>query len=688
MGNELITSINNISDSLNRLEDSTSSIERLIEKLEELNTTASTMNSKSLLDYFDIVDNVFSTVSSTINTIENTGETIENFGNILEGFLKQIGASEGVISTFSGALSFLAQNPIVAVIGALGLVVGALAIFDWANGNSEEATDKSSDAIEKQTERLKELNEELGNVASTNKEKVQGIIGDYDLLLSYVDKLDTLSKGGIDTSNLAEAQYYIDEINKILPDSVSLTKDNTVEWKNNSSEVKKNIELLKQKAIVEQQAQKYLDIMSKELEIKREYSQAEQEYFGTLKEIAELKEQGYPDDNRMVELISRLPQLKENYDNASLSMGELNKATQELNLSYESLSGNVQSKGELLASQWTTLEENGKVSFSSLGTALNEFNLKYDELSNSNNETSQKEAETYKSATDKIKQTMIEKAYQYGMSYEDMINSAEKNGVKLNETDKKFLKNSYDIYKEGWDSRLAGQLESNGKTYLNDQLMFTKLSDQQKAQLLKAAEGFSQGGNKNGFEYIAALLSSLKDNDGKVTSQTRKMLEDLEKMANDTDPNVQIGVKSPPSKSVDKVKEILGTIPTFKDITCNVKAQADKKSFNIFGIKIPVLPYAVGGFPDTGELFLAREAGPELVGRINGKTAVANNDQIVSGISSGVFNAVASAMKGLNTQGSMNIHATFVMDGDVVGKQVIKYHNGVVRRTGHSPLMI
>ena len=105
-------------------------------------------------------------------------------------------------------------------------------------------------------------------------------------------------------------------------------------------------------------------------------------------------------------------------------------------------------------------------------------------------------------------------------------------------------------------------------------------------------------------------------------------------------------------------------------------------------ITAPLKGFATGGFPDTGELFLAREAGPELVGRINGKTAVANNDQIVSGISSGVFNAVTSAMKGLNTQGNMNIHATFVMDGDVVGKQVIKYHNGVVRRTGRSPLMI
>ena len=46
--------------------------------------------------------------------------------------------------------------------------------------------------------------------------------------------------------------------------------------------------------------------------------------------------------------------------------------------------------------------------------------------------------------------------------------------------------------------------------------------------------------------------------------------------------------------------------------------------------------FAQGGFPEEGQLFIANEAGPELVGTMNGQTAVANNDQIVAGITSGV----------------------------------------------------
>lgn len=56
------------------------------------------------------------------------------------------------------------------------------------------------------------------------------------------------------------------------------------------------------------------------------------------------------------------------------------------------------------------------------------------------------------------------------------------------------------------------------------------------------------------------------------------------------------------------------------------------------------LNFASGGFPEEGQLFMAREAGPEMVGTIGGHTAVANNDQIVEAIRGGVFDGVAAAM--------------------------------------------
>lgn len=49
--------------------------------------------------------------------------------------------------------------------------------------------------------------------------------------------------------------------------------------------------------------------------------------------------------------------------------------------------------------------------------------------------------------------------------------------------------------------------------------------------------------------------------------------------------------------------------------------------------------FASGGFPDKGQLFFASEAGPEMVGRIGGRTAVANKDQITDGIATAVYAA-------------------------------------------------
>lgn len=49
-----------------------------------------------------------------------------------------------------------------------------------------------------------------------------------------------------------------------------------------------------------------------------------------------------------------------------------------------------------------------------------------------------------------------------------------------------------------------------------------------------------------------------------------------------------------------------------------------------------IFGFASGGFPDAGQLFIARESGAEMVGSLGGHTAVANNDQIVEGIREGV----------------------------------------------------
>lgn len=84
----------------------------------------------------------------------------------------------------------------------------------------------------------------------------------------------------------------------------------------------------------------------------------------------------------------------------------------------------------------------------------------------------------------------------------------------------------------------------------------------------------------------------------------------------------------------------------------------------------PVSAFASGGYPTTGEMFLARESGPELVGRIGNRTAVANNDQITDGIATAVTVANAEQNQLLREQNEL-LRAILAKPGvnkdDVVG---------------------
>ncbi|MDO5549311.1 MAG: hypothetical protein Q4F79_12605 [Eubacteriales bacterium] len=108
----------------------------------------------------------------------------------------------------------------------------------------------------------------------------------------------------------------------------------------------------------------------------------------------------------------------------------------------------------------------------------------------------------------------------------------------------------------------------------------------------------------------------------------------------------------------------------------------------------PITSYAGGGLPDEGQMFIAREAGPELVGTLGGSTtAVMNNDQIVASVSYGVQQAVAGVARDLvaalsGGKSNQPIIVSVQLDGKEVGRASVEYHNNVVMSTGRSPLLV
>ncbi len=100
-----------------------------------------------------------------------------------------------------------------------------------------------------------------------------------------------------------------------------------------------------------------------------------------------------------------------------------------------------------------------------------------------------------------------------------------------------------------------------------------------------------------------------------------------------------------------------------------------------------------GGFPAQGQMFIAREAGPEMVGTMGSRTAVANNDQIIAGIARGVAaaNATSNALlreiaAAVGSSGSQTV--VLQIDSTRLGEASIRSINKVQRQQGRTLLEV
>ena len=142
------------------------------------------------------------------------------------------------------------------------------------------------------------------------------------------------------------------------------------------------------------------------------------------------------------------------------------------------------------------------------------------------------------------------------------------------------------------------------------------------------------------------------------------------------------------SFATNALKNLWSSVSTFfrgKTVNVKTKGSATKKADGgVFsgGSWKPIKKYAVGGLPNMGQMFVAREAGPELVGTLGGHTAVMNNDQIVASVSDGVYRAVKAAMGN-----GQPVNVTFKVEADSKGifKVTQEEARQFFNRTGTAP---
>jgi len=200
------------------------------------------------------------------------------------------------------------------------------------------------------------------------------------------------------------------------------------------------------------------------------------------------------------------------------------------------------------------------------------------------------------------------------------------------------------------------------------------LTKAMKTKFKEAVEG-EDDGIKTVFGTLPAFFEETMTGENGVLSAIKGAVEDISKAFGDIVVDL-IGFEKLFGKEVSNpVLKFLGQL--YNEILRLAAIAAFKWVASIILTKLGVPPAITksilamkdGGFVDQGQIFVAREAGPELVGTIGSRTAVVNNDQIVESVSRGVYQAVVAAMSS-QPQGRSITEVRVYLDGKDITRAV------------------
>lgn len=253
------------------------------------------------------------------------------------------------------------------------------------------------------------------------------------------------------------------------------------------------------------------------------------------------------------------------------------------------------------------------------------------------------------------------------------------------------VEDGFEKVSEAWGKIKGGTKEfwAKAKATISDK--FDELSEKWGKIKSKDAIVTAKATIKDGVDKLGSIWKSVKTKTATLTGRAEEKTKDVFKSIKD--------------KWKELTSKTAVLTATFKDMftaplkkAWNAIASAINKGIKtinkIPGVSIPSVPklakggifengswhniakYANGGMPNMGQLFVAREKGPELVSTLKGHTAVMNNDQIVASVSQGVSDAVynvmtpvltslVSSINRMNSSGTP-LYVEGVSEGDIV----------------------
>ena len=613
-----------------------------------------TMWSKSLtaMDKFKVGLVGFLGLSMSMEGMASAMKSVSEEGWNLSNSLQTVISGLGGIA--SGAYIGSIFGPWGAVIGgATGAVLNLISAISGYETTSEKMIATSKNNLEIAEKNLqnyydtKKAIEDSMNNELAQQEYNERLLSELD---SLVDANGRVKQGYEDRAN-----FILNELNTAYGTEYSII-DGTIDgYENLNDTIKKVIETKKAEIMLEAEKENYVNAIKNQTTAWKEYNEA-------IKEYNEINEKANELLNIKQDLESKLgTNAFKNYKYTSLLTG----ATYEGYYAYQAIEKDLETYNKTLEANMSTVEKtrqtfenytNDIVFYENLQTAV------LTENTEEQNRLIEDRLNSLLEANGEEKLSYDEQIKYYQDIANQKIKILKENGVEITEEIKK-------------------QADSQLNIVTQSLIEQTKTVENITPEIASAWATLGEE-NKNKFlESFGQLPENIQQKIvDKMQEKGYSISDELQKGINQLNPTVKIKTDTSQAKAQIKITADTSSAETkVNSLLGKIKSSLIGTSFGFFDGDGKL--FANGGFPEDG-LFFANHN--ELVGKFtNGKTAVANNMQIVEGIKAGVYEAVIAAMNQTGGQASsIDVHVH--TDEGVVVDRI----NQKTKQTGVCPITI
>ena len=575
-----------------------------------------------------IVGGLTRAFSNTTTTIGNVSKGMSVLGTAFSNATGCSASFTGAIAVFGPALNALI-NPFTLTIGVVSLLtvgLGKLAQYFTAQ---QKTISGCSDSIKSQYEAVKGYREEMEASISSASDTIADAEAKLKVFDSMSEKLQSITDKKGYVKNFKQAKSYVKQINEIMPGTVKLTKDGKVVWTKTAKEIKKAKDNIKGAAIEQAKMALYVEAAKNQIKIQmalNEQKDAEKKYVKEANEqydayVEKMKATGQQVSITREEWVNNNSQVKQQ----RILINETTKELEKANAKYKTIDKTVANFAKTTEKAASKTKTSGKKAGKNYGEGFadgiksSDSKKKVQKATGDLQDSAQKKADKKKIVIDS--------------KYKD-------DGKKKTETHEKSMQSKADKKKVTFDSKY----KNNGKKQTSDHSTSMQKKADQKA--IKFDSKYKDNGKQDTEDLAAKMQKTAKQHPIKVDAEVSGNFTQAGKNAGK---NFKSGFKQ-----------------NFTGKLLNIVTSLGGKDKS--GGYISVKPFAEGGQPITGQMFIAREAGPELVGNIGNRTTVMNNDQIVEAVASGVSNAFGAYVPEIINAINSNSTSVYLDSRDIARK--------------------